>query len=138
MSKRAIAILIAGFFTLFTAYAIRYAYGMLLPEMLVDFNISKAQAGVIYSSYFFTATLFSPALGLLVDRWNARVILSVFLALLGIGAFLMSLSTTVLQASAFFAIVGIGHSACWAWRIARHTRPSVSARLISSSPAWPG
>jgi MFS family permease len=82
--------------------------------MLSSLSISKTEAGVIYSSYFFTATLFSPALGLLVDRWNARVILSVFLALLGIGAFLMSLSTTVLQASAFFAIVGIGHSACWA------------------------
>jgi MFS family permease len=114
MGRRVIAIITAGFFTVFVAFAIRYGYGLLLPEMLSSLSISKTQAGVIYSSYFFTATLLSPILGLLVDRWNARVILTVFVAILGMGACLMSLSTTVLQASICFAIVGIGHSACWA------------------------
>jgi MFS family permease len=114
MSRRAVVIIIAGFFTVFVAFAIRYGYGLLLPEMLSSLSISKTAAGVIYSSYFFTATLLAPMLGLLVDRWNARVILTVFVALLGMGACLMSLSATVLQASIFFAIVGIGHSACWA------------------------
>jgi len=114
MGRRAVAIIIAGFSTVFAAFTIRYGYGLLLPEMLSSLSISKTEAGVIYSSYFFTATLFSPALGLLVDRWDARVILTIFVALLGMGACLMSLSTTVLQASLFFAIVGIGHSACWA------------------------
>jgi OFA family oxalate/formate antiporter-like MFS transporter len=114
MGRRVVAIIIAGFSTVFVAFAIRYGYGLLLPEMLPSLSISKTEAGVIYSSYFFTATLLSPALGLLVDRWNARVILTVFVALLGMGAFLMSFSATVLQTSIFFAIVGIGHSACWA------------------------
>ncbi|MEJ2725385.1 MAG: MFS transporter, partial [Deltaproteobacteria bacterium] len=114
MGRRAVAIIIAGFSTVFAAFTIRYGYGLLLPEMLSSLSISKTEAGVIYSSYFFTATLFSPALGLLVDRWHARVILTAFVALLGMGACLMSFSTTVLQASLFFAIVGIGHSACWA------------------------
>lgn len=114
MGRRVVAIIIAGFSTVFVAFAIRYAYGLLLPEMLSSLSISKTEAGIIYSSYFLTATLFSPALGLLVDRWDARVILTVFVALLGMGACLMSFSTTVLQASFFFAIVGIGHSACWA------------------------
>ena len=114
MGRRAVAIIIAGFSTVFVAFAIRYGYGLLLPEMLSSLSISKTEAGVIYSSYFLTATLLSPALGLLVDRWDARAILTIFVALLGVGACLVSLSTTVLQASLFFAIVGIGHSACWA------------------------
>jgi MFS family permease len=114
MGRRVVTILIAGFFTVFVAFAIRYGYGLLLPEMLSSLSISKTEAGVIYSSYFLTATLLSPALGLLVDRWDARVILTVFVAVLGMGACLMSFPTTVLQASFFFAIVGIGHSACWA------------------------
>ncbi|MBN1104848.1 MAG: MFS transporter [Deltaproteobacteria bacterium] len=114
MGRRAVAVIIAGFSTVFVAFAIRYGYGLLLPEMLSSLSISKAEAGVIYSSYFFTATLFSPVLGLLVDRWDARAILTVFVAILGMGACLMSFSATVLQASLFFAIVGIGHSACWA------------------------
>jgi MFS family permease len=114
MAYRVVAIIIAGFFTLFSAFAIRYSYGLLLPDMLSSLAISKTEAGVIYSSYFLTYTLFSPVLGLLVDRTDARGLLTFFVALLSMGAYLMSFSTTVLQASLFFALAGIGHSACWA------------------------
>ncbi len=113
MSKRAVAIIIAGFFTVFVAFAIRYAYGLLLPQMLLSLAISKTDAGIIYSSYFITYTVFSPVLGLLVDRSDARVLLTVFVALLGVGAYLMSFSSSVIHASLFFALAGIGHSACW-------------------------
>ncbi|PKN29118.1 MAG: hypothetical protein CVU64_09910 [Deltaproteobacteria bacterium HGW-Deltaproteobacteria-21] len=114
MGYRVYAIIIAGFFTLFAAFAVRYSYGLLLPDMLSSLAISKTEAGVIYSSYFLTYTLFSPVLGLLVDRTDARFILTVSVALLSMGAYLMSLPTTVLQASLFFALAGIGHSGCWA------------------------
>ena len=114
MGYRVYAIIIAGFFTLFAAFAVRYSYGLLLPDMLSSLAISKTEAGVIYSSYFLTYTLFSPVLGLLVDRTDARYILTVSVALLSMGAYLMSLPTTVLQASLFFALAGIGHSGCWA------------------------
>jgi MFS family permease len=114
MSHRGVAIIIAGFFTVFVAFAIRYSYGLLLPEMLLSLAISKTEAGIIYSSYFLTYTLLSPALGMLVDRYDARAILTVFVALLGAAAYMMSSVTTVLQASIFFALAGIGHSACWA------------------------
>ena len=113
MSKRAFAIIIAGFFTVFVAFAVRYAYGLLLPHMLSSLAISKTQAGFIYSSYFIAYTIFSPILGLLVDRYDARVLLTSFVALLGVGACLMSTSSGVIQASLFFALAGIGHSACW-------------------------
>ena len=113
MSKRALAVIIAGFFTVFVAYAVRYAYGLLLPHMLPSLAISKTEAGFIYSSYFIAYTIFSPILGLLADRYDARVLLTFFVALLGAGACLMSLSSGVIQASLFFALAGIGHSACW-------------------------
>ena len=113
MSKRAVGIIISGFFTLFVSFAIRYAYGLLLPYMLPSLAISKTGAGIIYSSYFIAYTVFSPVLGLLVDRYDARVLLSSFVAILGIGAYLMSFSSTVIHASLFFALAGIGHSACW-------------------------
>lgn len=114
MQKRVVAIITAGFFTLFAAFAIRYAYGLVLPYMLSALKISKAQAGVIFSSYFIAATMLSPLIGVLIDRFDARIILSVFVAILGVGACLMSVSSSVVQASIFFAITGIGHSACWA------------------------
>lgn len=114
MGPRLVGIIIAGFSTVFVAFSIRYSYGLLLPEMLSSLAISKTEAGIIYSSYFFTYTLFSPVLGLLVDRTDARTILTVFVALLGIGAYLMSFSSTPIQGSIYFALAGIGHSACWA------------------------
>ncbi len=114
MSKRIVGIVTAGFFTLFIAFAIRYSYGLILPYMLPALGISKTEAGVIFSSYFITATILSPFIGILADRFNARIILTVFVAILGAGSCLMSLSSSVVQASIFFAIIGIGHSACWA------------------------
>jgi len=114
MNNRAVAIVIAGFFTAFIAFAIRYSYGLLLPEMLPALAISKTEAGVIYSSYFITATFLSPVLGLLADRSDARILISTFVTLLGVSAYLMSFSSSVLQASIFFCLAGIGHSACWA------------------------
>jgi sugar phosphate permease len=114
MTKRAIGVFVAGFFTLFIAFGIRYSYGLVLPYMLPSLAISKTEAGVIFSSYFITCTLLAPVFGILVDRFDTRVILTVFVAILGIGAYLMSFSSSVVQASIFFAMIGVGQSACWA------------------------
>jgi MFS family permease len=114
MGSRALAVIIAGFSTVFVAFGVRYSYGLLLPKMLSDLGISKTEAGAIYSSYYFAYTVCSPLLGLLADRLDVRAILTIFVAVLGIGAYLMSSATTVIQASVFFALAGIGHSACWA------------------------
>ena len=114
MTNRAVGIIIAGFFTLFMAFGIRYAYGISLPHMLSSLAISKTGAGIIYSSYFITYTILSPFLGLLGDRSDAKIILAVFVTLLAAGAYLMSFSQTVVQASIFFGLAGIGHSSCWA------------------------
>lgn len=107
-------ILIACFLTVFTAYAVRYGYGVLLPEMLDSLDITKAEAGVIFSSFFIAYTVGSPILGMLGDRWNARWLISLFVAILGIGAFLMSYASSILSASLFYILAGIGSAACWA------------------------
>ena len=114
MRKRTIAVIVACFCTVFAAYAIRYSYGTLLPEMLDSLSITKAQAGIIYSSYFIAYTICSPVMGLLSDRFDIRIILAVFASLMGIGAFLMQYSDSIMEASLYFALVGIGSAACWA------------------------
>jgi MFS family permease len=81
--------------------------------MLPALNITKAQAGVIYAAYFAAYTIFSPIFGLMADKYNTRFILTVFPALLCIGTFLMSYSSSLLNASLFFALVGLGSAACW-------------------------
>ena len=114
MTKRAYAIIIAGFFTVSIAYAIRYGYGMLLPEMLPALGISKVQAGMIFAAYFLIYTLATPILGVLSDRFNYRLILTLFTLVLASGAFLMAYATNLWQACLYFAIAGLGHAACWA------------------------
>jgi MFS family permease len=114
MGRCAIGVLFACFFTVFTAYIIRYSYGALLPEMLPYLAISKAEAGVIYSSYFVAYTVISPVLGLLSDRYDIRVVLTLFSAILGAGTFLMAFPSSLVQASLFFALAGVGCAACWA------------------------
>lgn len=132
------AVLVACFCTVFTAFSIRYGYGVLLPGMLRDLAISKTSAGIIYSSYFIAYTIFSPVLGMLGDRYDTRIILTVFAAVLGAGAFLMAFASSVVEASLYFALAGIGASACWAplmglagrWASAR--RRGVTLAVIDS------
>jgi MFS family permease len=113
MNKR-LAVLVACFFTVFISYSIRYGYGVLLPEMLPSLAISKTEAGVIYASFFIAYTVFSPLLGLIGDRYDVRLLLTLFAAVLGAGAFLMGYASSLIQASLFFTLAGIGSAACWA------------------------
>ena len=114
MTKRAYATIIAGFFTVSIAYAIRYGYGMLLPEMLPALGIGKAQAGLIFAAYFVVYTAATPLLGAMSDRYNYRVILILFTLILAGGASMMAFARNLWQACLFFAIAGLGHAACWA------------------------
>jgi MFS family permease len=114
MNKRACATIIAGFFTVSMAYAIRYAYGMLLPEMLPALGIGKTQAGMIFAAYFVVYTAATPVLGAMSDRYSYRVILILFTLILAGGTAMMSLTANLWQAALYFAIAGLGHAACWA------------------------
>jgi MFS family permease len=114
MTARARAIILAGFLTVSIAYAIRYGYGMLLPVMLPALGISKAQAGAIFSTYFVVYTLATPLLGILSDRFNYRLLLSVFTAIMAGGVLLMASAKSVLQIHLFYALAALGHAACWA------------------------
>jgi len=113
MNRNASTVIIAGFFTIFISYAVRYSYGLLLPFMLPYLGISNAQAGAIYSSYFIAYTVFSPVLGLVTDRSAVRYVLTFFIALLGLGSFLMSCTSGIISACIFFGLAGIGQSAGW-------------------------
>lgn len=114
MTYRSYAVIVAGFFTVSIAYAIRYAYGLLLPEMLPDLNITKTEAGAVFSTYFVVYTIGTPILGALSDRYGYRFILTLFSAILAMGALLMAHADSLLKAYLYFSLAGLGHTACWA------------------------
>jgi len=116
--NRRIFVLSACFCTIFTSYAVRYGYGILLPEMLPALSITKTEAGVIYGSFFIAYTILSPILGLLGDRYNVRLLLTLFVGIFATGTFLMAYSSSIVQASLFFVLAGIGSAVCWAPTVA--------------------
>lgn len=147
MTLRGYGIIVAAFFTVSIAYAIRYGYGMLLPGMLDSLKLSKTEAGVISASYFCAYTIFSPVLGALSDRCSARMLLTLFPILLAAGAFLMAYVETVRDAALVFALAGVGHAACWApvvalvqqWVEDRHRGTALAVATMGSGvgiAAW--
>ena len=139
--KRRRAVFIACFLTVLVSFCIRYGYGVLLPEMLPSLGISKAEAGVIYASFFIAYTICSPLLGLLGDRLDIRWLLTIFSAILGAGTFLMAYADSVFLASLFFVIVGIGSAATWVpvmalaqkWAADRHRGKTLALIDIGSA-----
>ncbi len=113
MGRRNLAVIIASFCMVLIGFGVRTGYGVLLPEMLPSLRMSKTEAGLIYGSFFIAYTVFSPVLGLLADRINTRSLLTLFSVILGIGTLLMGYSSSLLEATFFFMVAGIGSSACW-------------------------
>lgn len=104
----------SGFATLFVTYSIRIgAYSVLLPEMIRDFQMTKAQAGMIKSAFSITYLLFAPVVGWLTDRIGGRKIISFFCLFLGGGTFLMSQAGGLTSSILFYSLVGIGAAATW-------------------------
>ncbi len=107
-------ILTVGFITLLVAYGIRIgAYSVLLPEMIRDLHLTKAEAGMIKSAFGISYLIFSPLMGLLTDLIGARKVISFFCLFLGGGSFLMGYAESFIASSLFFFIVGLGASATW-------------------------
>ena len=106
-------ILTASFATIFIHYSIRLGYGILMPEMIQSLQITKTEAGAIASSFYLAYTIFSPIMGFAVDRFNARLLLTVCSAILAVGTYFMSRPESLFQACLAFFMVGVGASAMW-------------------------
>jgi len=104
----------SSFVTLFITYSIRIgAYSVLLPEMIKEFQISKAQAGMIRSAFSLTYLLFAPLMGWLTDRIGGRKVISFFCLFLAGGTFLMAKAETFSDSAISYGIVGLGAAATW-------------------------
>jgi len=104
----------SSFVTLFITYSIRIgAYSVLLPEMIRDLQMTKAEAGLIKSAFAMTYILFSPLMGWLTDRIGGRRVISFFCLFLGGGTFMMGKAEDFHLSALFYSIVGVGAAAMW-------------------------
>lgn len=111
--KRFVFVIVTLFLIIFLNFCIRNGYGVLLPQMLGPLSMTKTEAGVIFAAFFATNTVTAPLMGMIADRYSIRVELTICVAVLSAGAFLMAIAGNLLQASLFYALTGIGSAACW-------------------------
>ena len=106
-------VLAACFSITLMAYTIRFAFGMLLPEMMRELNLTNAQASLIYTAYLTVYTITSLFVGFLIDSAGIKKTVLAFLPLLGIGTALMGLVSNQLWGIVFFSVAGVGASIGW-------------------------
>ena len=101
------------FIDLFVNYSVRLGYGVVLPEMIRDLGFSRADTGSIYNAYLLTYISLTPFTGYLTDRLGARRVISVCLAFLGAGVFLLGTADRLSSACLFFGLAGLGATGLW-------------------------
>jgi MFS family permease len=105
-------IAIAGFFILFAAYGVRFAYGVFFKPMASELQMNAATTSAAYSISFFMEGVFSLISGGLADRFGPRIVLSLSSVLVAAGYCLMPLVHSPWQLYLFYGIIlGIGMGA---------------------------
>ena len=101
------------FINLFINYSARLGYGVILPEMITDLDLSRTAGGSIFNAYLLTYVAVTPLTGYLTDRLGARGVITVCALVLGVGVTLMGTVNSLWTACLFFAVVGLGATGMW-------------------------
>ncbi len=105
-------IAIAAFFALFSAYGVRFAYGVFFKPMAKDLGFSAATTSAAYSISFLCEGIFSLISGGLADRFGPRIVVSVSSILIVAGYCLTALAHSPWQLFLFYGVLlGIGMGA---------------------------
>jgi MFS family permease len=105
-------IAIAAFFVLFSAYGVRFAYGVFFKPMAHELGFSAATTSAAYSISFFCEGIFSLVSGGLADRFGPRIVLSISSILVLTGYCLVPLVHSPWQLFLFYGIIlGVGMGA---------------------------
>ena len=106
--------------TIFLVFALGYFISTLLrainatisPELVIDFNLTAGQLGLLSGGYFLGFASVQIPLGYLLDSKGPRKIVSYFLFLTIVGLVLFSLSQSFVSLLISRVIIGIGVGAC--------------------------
>ena len=106
-------ILITCFANHFINYAIQLGYGVILPDMIRDLNLSRTAGGTIFNAYLIIYIALTPITGYLADRLGARRVITASTLILGIGTLMMGTVQTLWMACVIYAVVGVGATGMW-------------------------
>ncbi len=107
-------VLLMAFFTVMFTFGTIYSFGILLPIMINDLELTKFEASLIIASNSIAYAIFAPIVSYLADRINEQKVIITFLIISGIGTLLMGFSNDKWFTCLSFAIIGAGSTVAWA------------------------
>lgn len=106
------ASLVCGIAILFYLYefTLRTIPSAITHELMRDFHISAVGLGVLSSMFYYCYVLMQIPAGLLLNRYNARIIMTMACGLCAFGAFLFGLSGNIYLANLAYLFIGFASS----------------------------
>jgi MFS family permease len=100
---------------LFYCYAFfqRVAPAVMVDSMMAEFQVGAAIAGMLSGLYFYTYAPMQVPIGLLLDRYGPRRMLTLFAAISCVGSALFATADSVTAAYVGRGLVGIGAAVTW-------------------------
>lgn len=99
--------LTAGGFYLFE-FVHRIALSVMLPELSQSFNVSSALLSSLAASYFFAYAFAQIPVGLLIDRYGTRLLLTLACLLITIASFIFAHTDNIFLATYCRILIGFG------------------------------
>ncbi len=104
-------IIAAGFLlSIFNSGAIIYGFTAFIDPIVATYGWTYAEVSLALSLRGLEMGVFSPFLGILVDRWSPRRLMLIGTIVLGFGLMFLGRSSNLLMFYAAFMLVGMGSS----------------------------
>ena len=97
-------ILVVAFIAIILSYAVRNSFSVFYPAIVEEFGWGRGDTAVMFSLAVLVYGLSAPVVGILIDKFNPRVVLTVGAVITGAGVMLCSMATTQWQ---FYLLYGI-------------------------------
>ena len=109
---RAVAVFTAFAFAYFFSALVRAVTATLAPVFSAELGLASGQLGLLAGAYFLGFSALQLPLGSALDRWGAKRVLMVFLALAVLGCLAFAVAVSFAQLLAARFLIGAGVSAC--------------------------
>lgn len=110
--SRAVRVFLAFAFAYFLSALLRAVTATLAPVFSAEMGLAAGQLGLLGGAYFLGFALMQLPLGSALDRWGAKRVLILFLAVAVAGCAAFALADSLLQLLAARFVIGVGVAAC--------------------------
>jgi MFS family permease len=89
-------------------YMLRIEPSVMIPELMRQFQVTAASFGLIAAFYYYAYTPMQLAVGILIDRYGARLVLTLAIIACTLGSFFFSTSGSIYVAGLGRFLIGFG------------------------------